>query len=397
MRTKAPRRPAATETTGGTETTDGGEETTGETVRAGDAAAGKEVFESAGCASCHTLADAGATGTVGPNLDEAKPPAELVVDRVTNGMGAMPPFSGELSAEQINDVAAYVVNATSSKHSVRAVLAPHRAGEALLEATVPPPRRRSPRGGSMRKLISMAMVAACAAVIAPAAFAATATPFGGATVSGGILTLVSNTGDAGSTNDASGASFADTGVTTFSSISTLSTEFDVTDDDCKGGSPRFQVRVQTPSGEKNVSVYLGPSPSFTGCSTNVWIASGNLIGATDGRYDTSQVQAGTQISTYAQALALVGSYQVTGISLVVDSGWAFDDKEQTVKVRNVRVNGSTFYTGETTPPPTTGGLNPAQACRKLRTEMVLTRSAPPTGRTATARTRSGSASRRWRG
>ena len=173
-----------------------------------------------------------------------------------------------------------------------------------------------------------------------------------------------------STNDASGATFADTGVTTFSSISTLSTEFDVTDDDCKGGSPRFQIRVKPPSDdEKNVFVYLGPSPSFTGCSTNVWIASGNLIGATDGRYDTSQVQAGTQISTYAQALALVGSYQVTGISLVVDSGWAFDDKEQTVKVRNVRVNGSTFYTGETTPPPTTGGLNPAQACRKLRTEM----------------------------
>jgi hypothetical protein len=61
-------------------------------------------------------------------------------------------------------------------------------------------------------------------------------------------------------------------------------------------------------------VYLGPAPSFTGCSTNVWIASGNLIGTTDGRYDTSQVQAGTQSSTYAQALALVGSYQVTGIS-----------------------------------------------------------------------------------
>jgi hypothetical protein len=221
----------------------------------------------------------------------------------------------------------------------------------------------------MRKLISMAVVAACAAVIAPAALAATATPFGGATVSGGILTLVSNTGDAGSTNDASGASFADTGVTTFSSISTLSTEFDVTDDDCKTGSPRFQIRVKPPSDdERNVFVYLGPSPSFTGCSTNVWIASGNLIGATDGRFDTSQVQAGTQVSTYAEALALVGSYPVTGISLVIDSGGAFDDNEQTVKVRNVRVNGSTFYTGETTP-PTTGGLNPAQACRKLRTEM----------------------------
>ena len=50
---------------------------------AGDAAAGKQVFESAGCVACHTLADAGSTGTVGPNLDDAKPPATLVVTRVT--------------------------------------------------------------------------------------------------------------------------------------------------------------------------------------------------------------------------------------------------------------------------------------------------------------------------
>lgn len=74
----------------------------------GDAAAGKTVFESAGCASCHTLADAGATGTVGPNLDESMPSVSLVVDRVTNGMGAMPSFSDQLSEQQIQDVAAYV-------------------------------------------------------------------------------------------------------------------------------------------------------------------------------------------------------------------------------------------------------------------------------------------------
>jgi mono/diheme cytochrome c family protein len=84
----------------------------GETTEAppagGDAAAGKEVFASAGCTSCHTLADANATGTVGPNLDDAKPPAELVVERVTNGMGAMPSFKGQLSERQIADVAAYV-------------------------------------------------------------------------------------------------------------------------------------------------------------------------------------------------------------------------------------------------------------------------------------------------
>ncbi len=221
----------------------------------------------------------------------------------------------------------------------------------------------------MRRLITMAVIAAFAAVLTPTALAATATPFGGATVSDGILTLVSNTGDTDATNDFSGARFTETGVTTFASITMLSTEFDVTNDDCLAGSPRFQVRVQTPSGEKNVFVYLGPTPSFTGCSQNVWIASGNLIGSTEPRFDVSQIAAGAPLyKTYAEALAIVGSYQVTGISLVVDSGYAFADKEQTVRIRNVKVNGSTFYTGTTTP-PANGGLNPAQACKKLRADM----------------------------
>src|SRR5919198_1203002 len=72
------------------------------------AAAGKQVFLSAGCTSCHTLKDAGSTGTVGPNLDDAKPPYDLVIDRVTNGMGGMPSFKGQLSTKQIQDVAKYV-------------------------------------------------------------------------------------------------------------------------------------------------------------------------------------------------------------------------------------------------------------------------------------------------
>ena len=97
-----------TETTE-TETTE--TETTGTAEGGGDAVAGKQVFETAGCVSCHTLSDAGATGTVGPNLDQAQPPAELVVDRVTNGQGVMPPFKDSLSEQQIQDVAAYVSTA----------------------------------------------------------------------------------------------------------------------------------------------------------------------------------------------------------------------------------------------------------------------------------------------
>jgi mono/diheme cytochrome c family protein len=78
----------------------------------GDAVAGKTIFKTGPCAGCHTLADAGTHGTVGPNLDQAKPPLSLVVERVTKGAGAMPSFKGTFSSKQIADVAAYVVKAT---------------------------------------------------------------------------------------------------------------------------------------------------------------------------------------------------------------------------------------------------------------------------------------------
>jgi cbb3-type cytochrome c oxidase subunit III len=74
----------------------------------GGAADGKTIFSTAGCTGCHTLKAAGSTGTVGPNLDEAKPSKELVIDRVTNGQGGMPSFKGQLSEAQIEAVADYV-------------------------------------------------------------------------------------------------------------------------------------------------------------------------------------------------------------------------------------------------------------------------------------------------
>ena len=99
--------------TGGAET--GGAETGEEGAGGeGDPEAGSEVFASAGCGSCHTLADAGTSGNVGPNLDEAHPDAATVVDAVTHGRGAMPPFEGQLEPEQIQNVAAYVSSVAGS-------------------------------------------------------------------------------------------------------------------------------------------------------------------------------------------------------------------------------------------------------------------------------------------
>jgi cytochrome c6 len=103
-----PTEPTSTETTG-TETTT----TEPSQPTQGDPVAGKEVFlGSSGCAGCHTLADAGSTGMIGPNLDDLKPTYDAVVSQVTNGGGGMPAFGDSLSEKQIQDVAAYVSSAT---------------------------------------------------------------------------------------------------------------------------------------------------------------------------------------------------------------------------------------------------------------------------------------------
>jgi cytochrome c551 len=77
----------------------------------GDPVAGAAVFAANGCATCHTLAAAGANGNVGPNLDLAKPTQAIVRLFVTNGGGGvMPPFS--LSPTDLNNLAAYVYKST---------------------------------------------------------------------------------------------------------------------------------------------------------------------------------------------------------------------------------------------------------------------------------------------
>jgi cbb3-type cytochrome c oxidase subunit III len=68
---------------------------------------GKSIFQ-AKCASCHTLKDAGTTGTVGPNLDQLKPPFSIVQNQVIHGGAVMPAFKGVLTDAQIKAVAKYV-------------------------------------------------------------------------------------------------------------------------------------------------------------------------------------------------------------------------------------------------------------------------------------------------
>jgi mono/diheme cytochrome c family protein len=94
---------------------------------AGDPAAGKEIFTTTAeppCSTCHTLKEAGATQTIGPNLDEVlkgKDAAfihESIVDpnaEIASGYqpGIMPETYGEqLDEQQLADLVAFLVQAT---------------------------------------------------------------------------------------------------------------------------------------------------------------------------------------------------------------------------------------------------------------------------------------------
>jgi mono/diheme cytochrome c family protein len=75
---------------------------------------GEKVFASAGCGNCHTMEAAGATGKVGPDLDELRPNEQTVARQVQNGGNGMPSFKDKLTPEEISQVAAFVSTAAGT-------------------------------------------------------------------------------------------------------------------------------------------------------------------------------------------------------------------------------------------------------------------------------------------
>jgi len=194
-------------------------------------------------------------------------------------------------------------------------------------------------------LIKHKKFAAGAALLATLLFAGTAmashfTLFGDATVvSGG------NPGNAAQLRSIGtgfgGVDVSPTAPIAWTSLSTLSSDYNVTDDDCGGGSPRVSLGVDTDNdniANGYVHIAIGPSPSFTGCAAG-WQTTGNLIGNADaGRYDYSQF-GGSPFTTYSNAPASVQGGKVVEAFVVVDGSWTQLDGEQTILVDNINVNG----------------------------------------------------------
>jgi cytochrome c2 len=95
------------------------------TLAKGDPAAGKKLFDSLGCTSCHTFTPAGSHGTIGPDLDKLPqyaqkanqgPLAQFVATSITNPgnyvesgyQNVMPTTFGNLPSKKIADLVAFL-------------------------------------------------------------------------------------------------------------------------------------------------------------------------------------------------------------------------------------------------------------------------------------------------
>ncbi len=140
-------------------------------------------------------------------------------------------------------------------------------------------------------------------------------------------------------NDNSFLSFTPDDPLFFEDITNLIATYSFLEGNCHGGALRWSVRV---SATQSVFIYYGKHPSFTDCTTidgGISNQSGvNMIALTDLRYDTSQV-GGTFYDDYNGALAHVAIMPIVKASLVLDGGWAGD---QRLEPSNVAVNGNTF-------------------------------------------------------
>src|SRR3989344_4889360 len=175
--------------------------------------------------------------------------------------------------------------------------------------------------------------------------------FGGASLGLGHVVLVSDLSDnpGNTANDSSGISFDDANGEVFSTLSVLQTDFNVTDDNCGAGSPRFRISIDTNSdtiSDGDVLAKLGSAPGYDSCTPNTWTPSGNLIGNNDaGRWDFTAL--GGVVGGYSSAPANVLNGKIVDISIVVDGGGdataSGGDSEQTVLVDNITITVSSTH------------------------------------------------------
>lgn len=134
----------------------------------------------------------------------------------------------------------------------------------------------------------------------------------------------------------SGIDFAVSPGLTIDNLNQLSTDYEFTASSCGVGSPRFGIQLDGYSG--TIFVYIGPPPNYTGCPSNVWTATGNLL-TQSSLVDTSQLSGGSFYDTWASAQARYSGATISSVFVVSDYG---PTGSQTVLIDNTNVSGTLY-------------------------------------------------------
>lgn len=127
---------------------------------------------------------------------------------------------------------------------------------------------------------------------------------------------------------------------TLEDLRSLQVDYEILEGGFGGGSMRFQITLdEDGDGEAdcNVFVYLGEYPNFDDDVSGELESSGELIGSTDLRFDTTQC-GGEFYDDYAGAIELAGDAEILGVALVVDAGWITEEGVQSVLVTDLTID-----------------------------------------------------------
>jgi hypothetical protein len=184
----------------------------------------------------------------------------------------------------------------------------------------------------------------------PRAVTDTPTLLGGATIQNGVINLVQNP-----TVDWSAVSLPVALGTRLNNVLNLSAIFDVTNTNCRNGSPYYDIGLDTNFDgvtDNFLIIYFGPMPVNSQSCPAGWTDTGNFVANTDLRVNSSNLPGGYYPDSYQHASTLLPNAAITYVRLYVAS-YSMSDFIQNINVRYLSLNSDQYiYDPTTSPTPT---------------------------------------------
>jgi hypothetical protein len=133
---------------------------------------------------------------------------------------------------------------------------------------------------------------------------------------------------------------------TFSQLSDVETQFNVTQGTCGGGAPRWAIDLKNPSNPSQTQFLLvyfdNTHQPYGGCNAGAQ-RENNIINGSDEWWVDNQ----NTPESYNQVNATYGSWNVQDVEVIADAGWAqgsqLNPNIQQVLLQNLKINNNSYF------------------------------------------------------